>query len=144
MLDGNTGADSDLDAFGAVRMGRDFSFELRCFIYHRFQFFERVLCRAHRIAFRQHAARRAGLYQVGAVLDLITNCCANLVGPIGDSVFDRAIKKSRRVAVLVAVPAGDSKRMTGGLHSGPIIQPSVIALRRAKSSNGLSRHCECP
>ena len=62
----HSGANGDLDALCAVRVGGDFSSELRRLIDQSFHLLVGVLRGADRIAFREYTAGGAGLHDIGA------------------------------------------------------------------------------
>ena len=89
--------------------------ELVGFVDDRLHFFQRVLLGARLIAFAEHAARRADLDDVCAVLDDLANLRADRPWAIGDSV--RRVVKFDREEIAVAVPASDPKRRPGHDHA---------------------------
>ena len=101
------------------------------FVNHRFQFFKRVLSRADSVAFRQHAASRACLDHVGAVLDLIANSRANLIWPVGNSFLDPAIEQvvNDRDVIAASVLSGNRNfeaRVHQSIKANFLMSPPLV------------------
>src|SRR5690606_36068736 len=111
---GDTGADGGLDALGAVRVRGDLALGHLGRVHDRPNLFRIDLQDADRIAGREHAAGRADLDDVGAVLDLVPDGGDRLVDAVGDALLDAAVRVAvRAVAVGVAVSAGDAEGEAG-------------------------------
>src|SRR6185369_14581681 len=100
-----------------MRVRRDFPLQLARLVNHRFQLFERVLRRADRVSFRQHATSGARLNYVSTVLDLVANRGADLLRSVGNTLLDSRIEQTRSKTILIAVAATHPDRMSGAHHS---------------------------
>ena len=98
-------------------MRGDFAIQLVGFIDQRFQFFKTVLRCADCVAFGKHAAGRASLDHVSAVLDLLAHGETNLFRPIGHSVQRRLFRDARTKSILVTMASGDADRVAGRFHA---------------------------
>ena len=130
MLDGrDTGSGGDLDAFCAVSMRGDLSFQLVSFIDHRLQLFIGVLRRPDRIALAQHAAGSAGLDYVRSVFDLISYCSTDLINAVGELVIQQAMLSQRVLESGLARSSGVALGLEDLELLTREIQDSVMAIR---------------
>ena len=77
-----------LTAVVAVGVGRDPEAPAVGLVGDRGQLLGGVLLRARRAGRRHHAAGRAALDELGAVLDLVADGLADLVDAVGDALLD--------------------------------------------------------
>ena len=81
----DAGLDGPLDGLGAVGVGGDLASGLVRSVGGNFEFFQRVLGRARLIALGENSSRGHDLDDIDAVLDLLADGLADLVGTVGDA-----------------------------------------------------------
>ena len=90
-----------------------------------------VLLSARGAGVRHHAARRAHLDDLGAVLDLVADRLAHLADAVRDALLDgerHDVRGERLEHRRVEVPAGRRDGVPGGHHAGAVDPPEVDRL----------------
>ena len=117
----DAGADRDLRPFGAVRVGGRPLVQPMRLVDERIHFRLRELRRVDLVGEREHAAGRAHLDDVGAVLHLEAHRIAELIGAARDAVGDPGLRAEALIGEtgIVAVAAARAERVDRDEHARP-------------------------